>query len=233
MPSKKGNIMSWFHKHSWSIFTCNADEIPGIQMIGAVDIHTKEKKYLKGFTEKVRCNQHSYSEYYFDSNGNCPSYGCSNKLQLLHPQLKDILITYKKCATCDRYEIVAQDSRFIYSFNKEYVKLKIELLKKQKDDSEIERLLNIGNPDYKPSGINEIVKTNKEYESIIEEQKKTISQLQSHLRVVIGKFNDSLKNDGIWEALPQKVKKELITKYGKNAGTYEPMVLEQFVKVPS
>jgi hypothetical protein len=217
--------MRLFHRHSFSTFTCNANEIPGISFLGAKDIYTKEKIFLKGFTDKIKCDAH-YGDYYFHSDGTCPGPGCNRKLRICVPVLQDILITYKSCSTCSDYEIKAQCGKYEYTINKEYVKLKIDILKKAKDDAEMERLLNIGNPDYKPSNA---APDNTDYKKIIEVQKEDISKLQSHLRIVLKLLNDSKKNDGIWEAIPKKVKGELLKNYSKNAPEYDPIKIEDLV----
>jgi hypothetical protein len=215
--------MGLFHRHSWSTFTCTANEIEGIKFISAKDIINKTQ-FCVGNPTDHRCPDHPSRT--LRSDGEC--YSCNYKIATIDlPNLSDILITYKKCLTCGVYDVEAQCGKYKYVVNKEYVKLKIESVKKEKDEAEMERLLNLGNPDYKPSKPS---KSNdeklKEYEKIIEEQKKSIAHLQTYLRTTLKKLNASLKNDGIWEAIPHKVRKDLIAKYGERATTYEPLSLE-------
>ena len=102
-------------------------------------------------------------------------------------------------------------------------------IKKEKNDAETERLLNFGNPDYKPPTKLDS-KVSVEYEKVIEEQKRSISHLQSFVRVILSRLNASLKNDGIWEALPPKVRRDLINKYGEKATPYEPVSIDDIAK---
>lgn len=218
--------MGLFHRHTWSTFTCSAHEIEGLKLIQARDIATK-KVYLVGRLEDMHCPDHPHSE--LRSDGVCRDYNCSRQVFVTPiPKLTDVLITYKNCLTCGEYTVVVQCGKFNYTVNKEYVKLKIESVKKEKEEAETERLLNLGNPDYKPTVKNG--KAISEYEKIIEEQKQAISHLQTYVRVVLGRLNASMKNDGIWEAIPPKVRKELIMKYGERAATYDPLSMDDIAK---
>jgi hypothetical protein len=216
--------MGLFHRHTWSTFTCSASEIEGLKLINARDISTRET-FSIGNLSDCRCPRHSWET--LRSDGECRS--CDYRVKVISsPKLSDVLITYKTCLTCGEYDVKVQCGKFSYTVNKEYVKLKIESVKKDKDDAETERLLNLGNPDYKPTVKNG--KAISEYEKTIEEQKQAISHLQTYLRTVLGRLNASLKNDGIWEALPPKVRRELILKYGERAATYEPLSMEDITK---
>lgn len=218
--------MGLFHRHTWSTFTCSASEVEGLKLINARDIVTK-KVYFVGSIEDMRCPDHPHAGLRAD--GECRDYSCTYKVCVTPaPKLSDVLITYRNCITCGEYTVMVQCGKFNYTVNKEYVKLKIESVKKEKEEAETERLLNLGNPDYKPTVKNG--KAISEYEKTIEEQKQAISHLQTYLRTVLGRLNASLKNDGIWEALPPKVRRELILKYGERAATYEPLSMEDITK---
>jgi hypothetical protein len=216
--------MGLFHRHTWSTFTCNAQEIEGIKLINAKDITTKEVFFL-GDLSLHRCPTHPNDS--LRSDGECRS--CFYRIKLTPmPKLNEVLITYKNCLTCGVYDITVQCGKFNYTVNKEYIKLKIQQIKKEKEDAETERLLNLGNPDYKPSKSDS--EKIKEYEKIIEEQKQSISHLQTYLRTTLSRLNSSLKNDGIWEAIPPKVRRDLIAKYGDKASTYEPISVDDIAK---
>jgi hypothetical protein len=216
--------MGLFHRHTWSTFTCSAREVDGIKFISAKDI-ASNKDYCLGHPSEHRCPNHPHRS--LRSDGEC--FECSYKVAFLDvPRLDDVLITYKVCLTCGAYDVTTQCGKYKYNVNKEYVKLKIEAVKKEKEEAETERLLNLGNPDYKPTVKN--AKVISEYEKTIEDQKKSISLLQTYLRTVLSRLNVSLKNDGIWEALPPKVRKDLIVKYGEKAATYEPVSMDDIAK---
>lgn len=207
--------MRFFHKHAWSTFTCKASEIEGIKLIGANDLLSKEI-FLVGNIADHRCPKHPYQA--LQSDGECRSCYYTVK-SIPPPKLEDVLITYKVCLTCGDYDVIAQCGKFKYTVNKEYIKLKIEALKKEKEDEETERLLNLGNPDYVPKNKNAIKIS--EYQKIIDEQKETIKHLQTYTRNLLEKLNNSEKNDGIWAAIPEKTKKELIKKYAKVSNTVQ------------
>jgi hypothetical protein len=219
--------MGIFHRHSLESFTCTADEIPGITLLSGIDIQTNQTALYD--VTKMKCPSH---DVYFNRNGDCPRYGCSESgKQLKSPNLKNVIITYTFCTTCKHYHVAAQDGEYKYRINQEWVKLRILTIKKQKEEQELERLLNINNPEWQVKQ-----KENKENhvepatEDVVKEYSALISKLQTSLRVAVGALNESLKNDGIWEALPAGMRRDLTKHYKARAAVYKPVDVEELLK---
>lgn len=203
----------FFHKHKFSVFICTANEIPGISFSECKGIHDSKKYTIKTSGYCTKCGKN------LDSNYNCSFYGGCGELHSVLPPLKDILISYKKCQLCDHYDVSALCNKYSYKVNGEYIKLRLDDIKKKKDDEETERLLNLGNPDYIK------MKSNDETVSVlnkkIEEYTKTISTLQTKLRTTVGLLNESRKIEAVWEVLPEKSKKLIMKEYGKKARPFD------------
>lgn len=209
---------SLFHKHSTASMVIPANEIYGIKFHYAISLVTGEHHHF----ERKPCPEHGMHR--MDTLGKCGAYGCSTNFRVIDmPNLSEIVVTYVKCLTCDYYTISVQCGMYKYVVNKEYIKLKIDELVKQKTDDETERLLNLGNPDYKPRI--DYDKKLKEYEQVIVAQKETLDKLRDYTRQKLNQLNESRKNDDIWNVLPEKTKKDLYKKYGKNL---QPFKEEQF-----
>ena len=126
-------VMRLFHRHSWSTFTCTAREIEGIKLLTAKDIESNRTCFI-GKPEDYRCPRHE--DYPLRADGECRI--CNYKIIISPmPKMDDVLITYKVCLTCGEYDVTAQCGKCRYTVNKEYVKLKIQALKKEKEDEEL------------------------------------------------------------------------------------------------
>lgn len=218
--------MGLFHRHTYTTFTCHANEIDGFRILSAKDAHTGA--IIAADISDVRCPDHrkQYIRQREDDCCICAAYGCDFKAYFLKPPpLKEILITYKKCS-CSHYLIDVQCGKNKYVVNKEYIMQKIELLKKKKEDAEIDRLLNLGNPDYNQPKETDGV----DHEKLVEEYVMVIDKLQNDIRKMTAALNHSLQNDGIWEALPDSVRENLIKKFGKKARQYAPLDPEDIIK---
>lgn len=214
----------FFHKHQFSTFTCTANEIPGISFSECKGIHDKVKYPIKTSGYCTKCGKN------LDSNGKCSQYSGCQTQHVIRPDLKDIIISYKKCQTCDHYEISALGNMYSYIVNKEYIKLRLDDIKKKKDDEETERLLNLGNPDYINLKSKETTEKILDTQKQNEEYKKTISALQTKLRNVVGLFNEASKIAAIWEVLPAKSKKLIMDQYGKKAKSPEPLDAKEIIE---
>lgn len=202
-------IKKLFHKHTLSKSVFTADEVIGLKFHYAISLASGDTHHF----ERKPCPQHGMHRMRTD--GKCESYGCSTDFKIVTmPKLSDIVITYEKCMYCDFYSINIQCGLYKYTANKEYIKIRLDELKKKKDDEETERLLNLGNPDFKPKVDYE--KKMHEYDSIITAQRETINKLTINYRATVDRLNESRKNDDIWERIPEKVRKDLFKKYGKN-----------------
>jgi hypothetical protein len=207
-----------FHRHKLVSSTLFASDLPLLKFIKATHIHSKSKFYIKypNWHADVRCPDHPSHE--LNDNGSCRAY-CSFKINLCDvPDPKTIVITITKCLTCNYYQIKAQNSEYIFDMNVEYAKILIDKNLKAKEDAEMERLLNYGNPDY-------------DKKKMDEGHKKIIINLQEHLRTALHNLNKSLLNDGIWEVIPDAEKKKLIKKYSPFAKTYNVNVDETVRKI--
>jgi len=168
--------MPWFHKHTYQEFTCTVKDLGYPTLI----------KY--GNLQVTTYGEKSWN------------YGeCS------YPSTIEIL--YKKCSSCEDVQIVLNDgSGKKIEFNFEYFKIIIEKYKKNKEDLEVERLLNIGNPDYKKM---------QEMEDTIKVLNETLEKTKKYAHNILEQLKESQKNDIIWSVIPLKVKNELYKKYEK------------------
>lgn len=213
-----------FHRHSLSSFTMNASEIAGITFLGAIDVQTKENRYFD--VTKIKCPDHGL---YLRPHGDCPRCNFQG-VAISKPDPRDVIIEFTTCQTCNYFKVTAQCSKYKYLVNEEWIKHRIVQIKKDRDEAELERLLNMGNPDYKKD--EKVVKPECNHADSIKEYADAISRLQTNLRLVVGKLNESLKNDGIWEALPTRVRNDLIAKYHSKATIYQPIDVNELLKVP-
>jgi hypothetical protein len=197
-----------FHKHKPVTKTLFASELPMLRFTRAINNQTKKKFYIRypGWEKEIRCPDHQ--EHELDYSGKCRRY-CHYAVGLCDaPNTANVIITVTTCLTCNHYAIKAQDSEYTYEMNTEYAKILIDKSIKDKEDKEMERLLNYGNPEFADKKKNE------------ERHVKIITQLQEHLRGALHNLNKSLSNDGLWECLPEKEKIKLNAKYGHAAKKY-------------
>lgn len=173
--------MGFFHKHSLTTFTCNASELQGIKLIDAVEIGTNKKMYFD--VTHMSCPRH---KEFLRPQGDCPICSFQGKPISL-PNLKDVIIEFTTCQKCNYFKVTAQCGKYKYSVNNEWVKLRIVQIKKEKEDAELERLLNFNNPDYKKE------ENSKNNDQTVQEYAEAIQKLQKTLKVVVDKLNESLK----------------------------------------
>lgn len=116
---------------------------------------------------------------------------------------KKALVIYKECY-CGTYNIEISDGAKEYKINENYILAKIKELKKNKDDKETERLLNLGNPEYEA-----ISKKDKEIEGL----KHLIEQLRLQVHTYQEQLKKAMRNDAIWEQMTITEKRKLAKKY--------------------
>jgi predicted nuclease with TOPRIM domain len=117
----------------------------------------------------------------------------------------------------------------------DFIKQKIEMLKKKKEDDELERLMNLNNPDYMKNKVDKENMENMEMEKSSYEEKiknclDVISKLEHNIRDVTEKLNKSLANDGIWNALLPADKRKLFNKYRGRIEEHKPVDVEAIIK---